>query len=206
MTTNGLKIATYDEFIQHNPNGDYEQYVESARAEHEYNMEQYQEWLETLPEEERRKHENTLAPAVGKRLKEARKKYGVTQDKVAELLGISKQTISNYETGNTYPPEKMLDKLCKLYGVEPHIIKGTNPVQQDGVYDEIIRRIQYIKNADYNNFNVQYSNPFEPVPSEEDWLRELINDGTKNLNKEQLRQLKDMILSWSLINVGTNFK
>ena len=201
-----LKIASEQEYLEHNPNGDYASYVESVITQHEEDMEKYQEWVENLSDEERWEHNNKQPPAVGKRLKEARKKFGVTQDKVAELLEISKQSISNYETGSTYPPDKILDKLCKLYNVEPHIIKGTEPIQQYAVHDEILARLQYIKTVDYNNYNIQYSNPFEPVLSEEDWLRELISDGTRNLNLEQLRQLKDMILTWSLLNVGTNFK
>ena len=141
-------------------------------------------------------HEHT----IGKRLKEARKKQKITQSEVAELLGVTKQTISNYETGNTYPPEKMLAKLCELYEVEPHIIKGNNSAQQDKTNAEIIKKIQYIKNTNYEN-DVQCITPFNSIILEEDWLREQINSGIKNLNKAQLRQLKDMILAWSLINI-----
>lgn len=41
------------------------------------------------------------AKEFGKRLKSVRKKYGVTQEKLAEKLYLSTDSISNYENGKT---------------------------------------------------------------------------------------------------------
>ena len=40
---------------------------------------------------------------LGNNLIEARKKSGFSQEKIAEKLGVSRQTISKWETGETLP-------------------------------------------------------------------------------------------------------
>ena len=57
---------------------------------------------------------NTLLP---KRLKELRKVNGYTQDYVASVLGIVRQTYSHYETGNRKPSAEALYKLAGLYNI-----------------------------------------------------------------------------------------
>lgn len=41
-----------------------------------------------------------------------------TQKEVAEIIGVSKPTISAYETGRTLPSEENLKKLYELYGLD----------------------------------------------------------------------------------------
>lgn len=40
---------------------------------------------------------------IGKKLRDARNAAKLTQESAAESLGVSRQTISNWETGKTYP-------------------------------------------------------------------------------------------------------
>ena len=42
---------------------------------------------------------------------------GYSQKKAAELLGISNKTLCNWEKGNTFPDQPMIEKICELYGV-----------------------------------------------------------------------------------------
>jgi len=50
-------------------------------------------------------------------LKAARVNQGLTQKEAAEKLGISKDTVYNYEKGKTFPNEQMIKKMEKLYNV-----------------------------------------------------------------------------------------
>lgn len=54
---------------------------------------------------------------LGNNLFEARKKSGLSQDKVAEKLGITRQTISKWETNETTPDIYQAKKLAKLYNL-----------------------------------------------------------------------------------------
>lgn len=54
---------------------------------------------------------------LGNNLFEARKRAGLSQDKVAEKLGITRQTISKWETNETIPDIYQAKKLAKLYNL-----------------------------------------------------------------------------------------
>lgn len=54
---------------------------------------------------------------LGNSLFHARKKCGLTQEKVAEKLGVSRQTVSKWETGETIPDIYQSKKMAALYGV-----------------------------------------------------------------------------------------
>ena len=50
-------------------------------------------------------------------LKQAREIYGYTQAEAAKMLGISTDTLSNYERGKSYPDVPMIKKIEKLYEI-----------------------------------------------------------------------------------------
>lgn len=50
-------------------------------------------------------------------LKAARTNKGLSQEEAARLIGISVDTIRNYENNNTYPDIPILKKIEKVYGV-----------------------------------------------------------------------------------------
>lgn len=54
---------------------------------------------------------------LGCKLKELRKAHSYTQDYLAEVLGVVRQTYSNYETGKRRPDSDALYKLAGLYNI-----------------------------------------------------------------------------------------
>lgn len=54
---------------------------------------------------------------ISKFLQILRKKYGYTQEELAEELNISRQAVSKWETGNTIPDLDILLKISKLYSL-----------------------------------------------------------------------------------------
>ena len=55
--------------------------------------------------------------SLGNNLFNARKKKGLSQEDVAEKLGVSRQTISKWETDETLPDICQSKKLATLYGL-----------------------------------------------------------------------------------------
>lgn len=51
-------------------------------------------------------------------LKTARELKGLKQDEAAQLIGISVETLGNYERGKTYPDIPTLRKIEEVYGIE----------------------------------------------------------------------------------------
>ncbi|MDE5932530.1 MAG: helix-turn-helix domain-containing protein [Lachnospiraceae bacterium] len=56
------------------------------------------------------------------RLTELRKENGLSQEKLAELLNISRQAVSKWETGASNPDINNIIQLGKLYGVSTDYI------------------------------------------------------------------------------------
>ena len=54
---------------------------------------------------------------LGSNLSDARKKSGLSQEGVAEKLGVSRQTISKWETDETLPDIRQSKQLAVLYGL-----------------------------------------------------------------------------------------
>ena len=53
----------------------------------------------------------------GQKLKEARTKVGLTQETVAKELGVTRQTMSNWENDRSYPDLASVLRLSELYGI-----------------------------------------------------------------------------------------
>ncbi|MBR3840396.1 MAG: helix-turn-helix transcriptional regulator [Erysipelotrichales bacterium] len=54
---------------------------------------------------------------IGRFLAQLRKEKSLTQEQLAEELGVNNKTISRWETGNYMPPVEMLLELSKFYDV-----------------------------------------------------------------------------------------
>ena len=59
-----------------------------------------------------------METTTGLVIKGLREKYGYTQDKVADYLGIKREMISFYENESREIPVEVLEKLSDLFGVE----------------------------------------------------------------------------------------
>ena len=63
---------------------------------------------------------NEFYQQIGKKIRELRLKYPkgeMSQDAVAEQLGIASNTVSRWETGTYKPTPEDLDKLARLFEV-----------------------------------------------------------------------------------------
>lgn len=64
---------------------------------------------------------------IGKKLKSARIKAGFTQENIAGEIGVSRQTISNWENEKSYPDIISVIKLSDIYSISlDELLKGDN--------------------------------------------------------------------------------
>ena len=66
-----------------------------------------------------RQEKATSRESLGNILKEHRTKCKMTQEFVAETLGVSRQAISKWENGTSDPGTSNLIAVAKLYGISP---------------------------------------------------------------------------------------
>lgn len=68
---------------------------------------------------------------IGKKLKDARTKSGFTQETVAEKIGVSRQTISNWENERSYPDIVSVIELSNLYSISlDDLLKGDQKMME----------------------------------------------------------------------------
>lgn len=84
---------------------------------------------------------------IGLFLKELRKEKHITQEELAEKLGVSNRTVSRWETGSNMPDFDVLIELSDFYGVEiKEILEGEKKEKECSNSKEELLLI-----ADYNN-------------------------------------------------------
>ena len=66
-----------------------------------------------------REEKEAVAKSLGEALKENRIRCQMTQEFVAEMLGVSRQSVSKWENGSSDPNTSNLIALAKLYKVSP---------------------------------------------------------------------------------------
>lgn len=68
---------------------------------------------------------------IGSKLKIARNSKGLTQEQAAEILGVSRQTISNWENNKSYPDIISVIKMSDIYSVSlDHLLKEEKSMNQ----------------------------------------------------------------------------
>lgn len=65
----------------------------------------------------------------------ARKNANLTQQAVADILGIQKTAVSKWETGRTLPDGRMLKRVSQLYNVSSDYLLGLSE-QTPGIFDD----------------------------------------------------------------------
>lgn len=61
---------------------------------------------------------------IGKRIKELRRKRDLTQEKLADYLGVTYQSVSKWETGVTFPDLSLIVPLSRVLGVSTDELLG----------------------------------------------------------------------------------
>lgn len=72
-------------------------------------------FMPAIDHEKKVKPREPIAIALGEALAAARTVAGLTQEKAAEILAVTKQTISSWENGRNIPSTLVLMRLCQLY-------------------------------------------------------------------------------------------
>ena len=84
----------------------------------------------------------TLSEEIGARLRQLRAQAGLTQDQLAEKLGISKRTQGNYESGASDPPASYLSLAASELGFDvAFIVNGVRATLPNDALSEIEDRL-----------------------------------------------------------------
>lgn len=79
------------------------------------------------------------------RIKEQRESYGMSQTELAGKLGVSKQSVSNWENDNIQPSIEMLIKIAKLFSVTTDYLLGLDSRQFIEITGLTLNQIKHIQ-------------------------------------------------------------
>ncbi|KJD57387.1 XRE family transcriptional regulator [Bacillus amyloliquefaciens] len=85
---------------------------------------------------------------LGERLKQARKKAGLSQKEVAQAVNSTEKTISNYERNYRDPDTVTLSKLSDLYDVSTDYLLGRKPKNMSKLDETLNEAIEELKNEE----------------------------------------------------------
>ena len=74
---------------------------------------------------------------IGQKLKDKRTGLGLSQEQLAEKLGVTRQTIANWEKGKTYPDISAVMKLSDLYQVSLDELLKEDAIMRKHVEDSV---------------------------------------------------------------------
>lgn len=95
---------------------------------------------------------------LGQKLFEMRKKAALSQEQVAEVLGVTRQTVSKWETDQTTPDFDKIIPISKLYNVSVNELFGEES-KEEQINENIDN--QNSQNNDDNNNNMSEQEMFE---------------------------------------------
>lgn len=91
------------------------------------------------------------------RLVELRKERGLSQENLAEKLYVSRQTISNWETGKTYPDINSLVLMATYFDISlDHLVKGDLPIMKQALEQKLLKKWLSVLVLTYFAFSVAY--------------------------------------------------
>lgn len=93
---------------------------------------------------------------MNERIKELRKTIGITQQELADKLGLKRNTIATYEIGKAIPSDRVISDLCNKYSVNEEWLRSGNgemfkqPSDEVGHYVEDLLEYDGVGNSFYD--------------------------------------------------------
>jgi transcriptional regulator with XRE-family HTH domain len=113
----------------------------------------------------------------GANLRALRNSKCLTQEQAAELLNISKQSVSRWENGTTFPDITFLPQLASFYGVSVDALLGVDePVRQAVLKEYGIAHVEAHNRGDINAAYELSRTLYARFPNEHQSMSNLIND------------------------------
>lgn len=98
-----------------------------------------------------------MESTLGKRIVTNRKRVGLTQDQLAEQLGVTAQAVSKWENDQSCPDINILPQLAEIFGISTDELLGREyrPAHQAEVMDEADEE-DFEEHSDSNFFSFHY--------------------------------------------------
>lgn len=90
---------------------------------------------------------------LGERIKACRQKVGMSQEKVAELVGVSRQAVTKWETNQSAPNTENLFKLAEIFGTTVDLLLTDGDEDKPSLAEQVysLYKLEEEKRRRHNN-------------------------------------------------------
>ncbi len=146
---------------------------------------------------------------LGKRIAQYRKEQGLTQENLAEKLGVSSQAVSKWENDQTCPDILLLPDLAKLFGISVDaLLTGEQcPTVQlipEGSRKPLEQLVMHVIMNDASGDKIRVNLPMVLVRAALEIglsLPQITGKGLENIDLEKVLQMAEMGLSGKLVEM-----
>ncbi len=97
-----------------------------------------------------------MEETLGKRIAARRKLLGITQDRLAEQLGVTAQAVSKWENDQSCPDITMLPKLAEIFGISVDALLGITQPKEEPVHEAEIVISDTDKDDEKHNWELHW--------------------------------------------------
>ena len=144
---------------------------------------------------------------IGNKIRELRKKKGITQEALASVLSVSPQAVSKWESGLTYPDMEMIPIIAGYFEVSMDILFDYDVREMKAKINKIIDEARMYFFDDAPKYIEIIQNALQEYPGNEELFMALLNEYEYILrDKGDTSHLDEMIeLSQKIITESTDF-
>ena len=79
---------------------------------------------------------------IGENIKRLRRERELTQEELAEILGVTFQSVSRWENDSCYPDVELIPTIAGFFGVSVDVLMGTGDARRQAAIDAYLARFQ----------------------------------------------------------------
>jgi len=127
---------------------------------------------------------------IGEKITELRKKYNYTQESLAEKIGVTRQTLSNWESNITSPDLNQASLLCKELKININdLLDNELELDVKDNSNSILNKLvgnKVILNFDYDNYydmDIEYQGKVKVLSIDDEFIKVEVTKGKQKINK-----------------------
>ena len=98
-------------------------------------------------------------------IRNKRREKNVTQDELAQALGVTFQSVSRWETGVAYPDIEFIPKIALFFGITTDELLGANEEARRAEYENFVKQINSVADHDHRECFEIASKAWERFPN-----------------------------------------
>ena len=83
---------------------------------------------------------------IGETIKKLRKERNITQESLANFIGVSYQSVSKWERNESYPDITLIPSIASFFGVTTDLLLGVNTVDKENRIKDYEEKFEALKN------------------------------------------------------------